>query len=259
MPNAKHQMDLLPSPGTLAPERQSIQSYVLLQKKTTSTLPTGKPTKNSCTRRGDEFVRSSEAPPVADWLPRARGASVDPPRLGTPRSSIMQEPRRTIDFSQLNLEDVILEESSVEKDESVDLNEPEQLPPLTRTSLRASLWRCKEDQVQEEPKPSFCAGEEIEVKCVDGNWYRAYLRTFNGESEECNITFLGEEHTVHPDLMIRSVEDCCSDSNYQYFSGSDSESSSESDNESDPGQTRRSTAARTRSKTLSERMRSHSL
>merc|ERR1711964_204420 len=100
-------------------------------------------------------------------------------------------------------------------------------------------------------------GEEIEVKCVDGNWYRAYLRMFNGETEECDITFVGKERKVHPDLMIRSLEDCSDGSSsdyYNYFSGSDSESSSESDSESDAVQTWRRTPAETRSKTLSERM-----
>merc|ERR1711964_331585 len=149
------------------------------------------------------------------------------------------------DFSQLKLDDVIPEE--VEKDESVDLDEA--LARTSQQSVRSDLWLHKD--VQEEPKPTFYAGEEIEVKCIDGNWYRAYLRMFNGETEECDITFLGKERKIHPDLMIRSPEDCCSGSNssdYYYFSGSDSP---ESDAESDPGQTRRSTPA----KTLSERMR----
>merc|ERR1711964_350068 len=53
---------------------------------------------------------------------------------------------------------------------------------------------------------SFRVSEEIEVKCTDGNWYKAKLFEYDDEAEECEIHFEdGKTHEVHPDLLIRSI------------------------------------------------------
>merc|ERR1711964_779402 len=57
-------------------------------------------------------------------------------------------------------------------------------------------------------QPIFVVGQQIEVKCTDGNWYRATLLQYNEETEECEIHFPesdGQTHRAHPDLLIRNV------------------------------------------------------
>merc|ERR1711964_13209 len=54
----------------------------------------------------------------------------------------------------------------------------------------------------------FYVGNEIEVKCTDGNWYKATLLYYNDETDDCDISF-PEDHDdnllVHPDLLVRGV------------------------------------------------------
>merc|ERR1711964_762621 len=55
----------------------------------------------------------------------------------------------------------------------------------------------------------FCVGQEIEVKCTDGNWYKATLMEY-GDENDCEIRFLPESVpeynvSIHPDLLVRSV------------------------------------------------------
>merc|ERR1712096_500433 len=50
--------------------------------------------------------------------------------------------------------------------------------------------------------------QQIEVKCIDGLWYKALLLEYDAGEKECEIYFPDPEtdRQLHPDLMIRSID-----------------------------------------------------